>query len=418
MTNKFNEYEELASLIRHKIDSGKLKQQANGVYKISKKFENCEKTIYVEGTDAKDIANKLIYKRDINIKKVSDEEKFGKPFYAVAGEWYNLRIKETGLKEKNVSNYRGLLNNHILPKFKDRGIKTIRNNEIQELLNKKGKTYSCSQVSKMKNIIISIFDYAETNMYIEHNQIKKLIVPKCKKFKNDSKNPVTKEELTLALKATKDQPMMQLAVVMLYVYGLRTCELVNLEWKFVNFDEDYFKIDKSKYTDSLNVKNNEITKRYSPLSPTVKKLLIKTKELHQSDGRKDDMIFHKKNLKNKLDIKPITSDTMDEYFNTLTNRDMEIANGAVVRNNQIIEYTGVRHFTPYAFRKGVITRLNAMNYNDSITQMFVGHAPKEVKDRYYSKMNFEQDLRPNYQRFLDASEELLKECLESAGISI
>lgn len=69
---------------------------------------------------------------------------------------------------------------------------------------------------------------------------------------------------------------------------------------------------------------------------------------------------------------------------------MEIINGAKVVNNEIVEWTGIRHFTPYAFRKGVVTTMDSLNYNDAITQMFIGHSPKSVKDQYYSLMNYKK----------------------------
>ena len=408
---------DLIDMIEEKIDSGKLHRNMDGYYKMSKCFDGVDKRIYARGIDARELAYDMLmkkYKQDD--VEIHEEET---PFYKVANEWYNVRIKTVGLSPKSVTNQKCILNRHILPKFHDRDMRQMKNSEVQIFLNEKAVDYSFSTVKKIKDVMVAIFAYAEDNDYIMRNHVRRLVMPKCKSFVDDSTDPVTVEELTLAMKAAANNPMMLLAIVMLYVYGMRTVELVNLEWRFVDFDNDYFKIDKSKYTDAITTRNAELTKRYLPLSPTVKKLMyIFLAEVNSRRyNPKGDFVFIKKNIKKLASTVPMDTTSMDKYFATLT-REMEIVNGAEVFNNKIVKYTGVRHFTPYAFRKGVVTRLNAYNYNDSITQMFVGHSPKEVKDRYYSKMNFEEHLRQNYQRYMDETDKVVVECLKNAGIDL
>lgn len=406
------EYKNLRDLYMEKINLGTLKKQSNGCYKVQKKFYDVDKPIYVEGRDADEIAHKLILKRDeakINKLRVDDN---GECFYKVAQEWFKVKVENKGLADKYVRDIMGILNNHIIPEFRDKGIKSIKDKDLQMYLNNKATEYTETTVKKHKNYIERIFGYAVANRYLSVAPTYALELPKCVSSKNEKNLPVTEEELTLAIKATKDDEDMQLILHMSYIYGMRPCEISNLTWKNFNFSEGWFRIEKSKYSDAITTKNEDAVKRYLPLTPALIETLLKHKERHNQMGFNDDALFHKRSSKKQL-----TSDALDDYFVTLT-RQMEIANGAKLYNNRIVEDTGVRHFTPYAFRKGVVTRMNAANFNDSITQCFVGHSPKEVKDRYYSKMNFVQHLRPHYESFVTKSELTVMKCMEKAGVGL
>ena len=390
----------ISSLIKElqiKIDSGILTKNEKGEYKTSKIFYDCNSRIYARGHNAEELANNLLKAKDKRLNREKTNILLDSRFDSVAVGWYDTMIKGRKLGERNIINHKVLINKHIIEEFGHCRIYDIKNQDLQNFLNAKGEQYSFSQVNKLKHCLEGIFTYAYVNRLIDFNPALSLKMPKCQSFNKESKNPVSKEELTLALKATKNDFQMMLILIMLYIYGLRTIELVNLKWNNINFEKDYIYVEKSKYTDAITTIDNESVSRYIPLSPLVKNLLLQLKETDDPDSE-NQYIFLTKNSR-----KPLNTTTLDKYFHTL-NRTMEIANGATVFNNKIIEYTNVRHFTPYAFRHGVATRFDSMNYNDAISEQFIGHKPTSVKNKYYSELEFEMNLRGNYDSYMNEVE--------------
>jgi len=399
-----NEFDYIKSIIEGKINGGIINKNDAGIYKVSYTFPNL-KRITVRGTDAVDITHKLIAKRDIQLSEAKKIKVSSMRFDKIAIMWYETEIDGRDLAKDNRKNYKSILNKHILPRFGLRNIEEIENHELQNYLNELGKKSGKSHVSKVKNCLTNIFQFAYQNRLIVFNPAIKLKLPKCKEFTSPNKERVTNDELLLALKASKNDLQMKIIIEMLFLYGIRDVELVKLRWENINFKEKYIHIKESKYTNAINTKNKEKTRRYLPLPNTLAKDLRTLKESRPSSTG-NDIIFIKKESK-----KPMTTNALCGYFKTL-HRDMEILNGAKMFNNKIIEYTGVRHFTPYAFRHGVSSRMDALEFNDYYTQSFIGHAPQSVKDKHYTKLNFETELRPVYNRYMEIAEKELIDYLK------
>lgn len=401
-----------------KISRGIIKMQPDGSYKIGRKFEDLNKKIYVRAYSAEDAAVKLYTRHRDELHGLVKHRECGVLFKEVAEEWFVTNVLNMKKSRGTIVNTRGELNNHILPTLGDKGIKTIKMHDLQSLLNEKGETLGADILRRIKNNINNIFEFAIDNDYLEKNPARHIKLPNCQVNKVKSKEPVTNDEFVLALKAAKANGDLQMILIlcMLYVYGLRTIELVNIKWDDLFLDErvGYIHISTSKYTNTYNmtIAQRENTKRDLPLSPIIRSLLLEQRAYQETNGIYNGTIFHR-----RQSSKALTSDFVDDYFLTLTNQ-MEIVNGAKVFNNKIVEYTGVRHFVPYAFRKRVVTELNGMNYNDAITQKFVGHTPKEVKDKNYSHLNFENHLRQAFAPYMDKAENELSALLKRAEVTL
>ena len=398
---KYNEFEIIKNELENKIETRKIKPNQKGEYKVGYIFANVEKRIYARGKDAADLTHKLIALRDSAIENSKKQKIVETRFDTIAVNWFEVQIKGRGLGKKNVSNYKTILNNHIIEEFGMKDLSEISNSSLQEFLNNKGKTSSISQVKKIKNCLEGIFSFAVSNNKILYNPTANLKMPSCQSFDDSHKKPVTNDEMKFALKTVRSDCQMQIILEMLFIYGMRTIEIVNLKWKNINFDEKFIHIERSKYTDAITTEDNKSVLRYLPLSDIISKHLMQLK-CERNINDENEYIFITRQSGNKLD-----TTTLDKYFKTLT-RDMEIVNGAEVFNNKIVSKTGIRHFTPYAFRHGVATKLNAMNYNDALAQCFLGHKPKTVKDIHYSNMTYERELRPAYQTYMDKAEKELQ----------
>lgn len=218
-----------------------------------------------------------------------------------------------------------------------------------------------------------------------------------------SKNPVTNEEMLQALIASEGKHQMILILSMLFVYGFRSVELVNLEWKNIDFDNKTLFVEVSKYTDALNY-DPKLYQRYLPIPPTILELLKKEKA-----NSKTEYIFDKRNSHKQL-----TTKTLDKYFKTLT-RDREILNGAKVVNNKIVKSTGLRHFVPYAFRRRRITDMQLESkMSEALIDAFNGHVLKGVNGKNYTRFDYKKHLESLFVEYLKVLDEELSSLLKQA----
>lgn len=402
---KINEYELLKKEIQEKIDNKKLNPDEDGSYKIGYRFTKCGKRYYSRGLTADALAQDLLRKRNESIAKEERKRTLDRRFDQVSIDWFETNIKGRSLGENNIRNTKSILNKHIIPQFGYNDISSVQNKDLQNFLNELSTCYSKDHVLKIKNTLEAIFVFAAANDLIGKLPTIGLKMPKCVKKSTNKKDPVSSDEFLLALRACKNDLQMLTILEILFVYGMRDVELNNLRWENINFEKKYIHITHSKYTGAITTRDDNICMRYLPLCDTVAKSLKALKEKNKIVDQ-SEYIF-----KRRKSNKPLTTKALDGYFKTLM-RDMDILNGAKVFNNKIIESSNIRYFTPYAFRKGVTTTLDSMNMIPAITQKFIGHAPSNVKDRYYSRMDFEQHLRPAFQPYLETAERNLINILE------
>ncbi len=406
---RYNEFEFLKRELQDRISSGAIKHNEKGIYKVGYTFSDCKDRIFARGNDADSLAQNLLKNKNNRVAAKQKEEILDRRFDKIAIDWYETEIKGRGLGKNNIKNYKSLLNKHIISQFGFRDASEIMHSELQQYLNSLGKQYGQDHVRKVKNCLHNIFLYAQSNELIDRIPSFNLKMPNCQKFEQNKKDPVTiVDGLPLALKISSTDIQMKTILMIFFVYGIRTVELVSLKWNNINFMEKYIHITHSKYTDAITTKDKNSVTRYLPLCDTVANALKELKESNMPLNNDDEYIF-----RTRKSNKPITTKALDNYFVTLM-RNMDIYNGATLYNNKIIESTNIRAFTPYAFRKRVTTKLDSMNFNDAITQQFIGHKPKSVKDKHYSCMTFEKDLRPQYKRYMKRAEEDLLSAIKTS----
>lgn len=400
------ELERIKSDIQYKIDNH-IVNPKNGKYKIAYKFpgEDSSRRITVRGKDSTEIAMNLIDARDKRDLKEEEQKKSAKRFDKIASKWYDSEVARGICDGTNDTNMH-IINDILNPEFGLRSIEEITRQEIKNFLMKQGEYYRRDYLKKIKSAIVGIYAYAndaEITNYFPVNNIN-ISKMRCLPPLDDiSKNPVTNEEMLQALIASGGDHQMILILSMLFVYGLRPFELINLKWKNVDFDNKTIFVEVSKYTDALNY-DPKLYQRYLPISPTILKLLIEEKA--NSIG---EYIFYK-----RKSHKQLTTETLDKYFNTLT-RDREILNGAKVVNNKIVEPTGLRHFVPYAFRRRRITDMQLEpNMSEALIDAFNGHVIKGVNGKNYTRFDYEKHLEPLFVEYLKIPDEELSSLLKQA----
>lgn len=401
------EIERVTAFVDHKIKSGKCSPNENGLYKIYYTFpgEDSTQRVLGRGRDAGEVALKIIVAHDKRLLKEQRSKEARLRFDKIAAEWYYSEI-ERGVCDKTNDSNAHIINDILLEHFGCRSINDITRQEIKDFLTKQGKKYRINMVKKIRDAFVGIYTYANDSGVTTYFPVNRLSVKTIKclpPLDGSEKNPVTKKEFLDSLAVSIDDSQMILILSMLFIYGFRPVELVNLIWKNIDFDSNTIFVEVSKYTDALN-HDPKLYQRYLPITPKIRELL--KKELEES---KTDYIFHKKNNLNQLD-----TSTLDGYFETLT-RKLEILNGAKVKNNKIVEYVGIRHFSPYAFRRLRITEMQTdPELSDTIIDAFDGHALKGINGKAYTRFDYETHLKPIFNKYLKNVDEQLTLFLKEA----
>lgn len=398
--------------IQKKINNKTIKKNKNGKYKINKKFPELSQSIAARGSNAEEIAIKLLSSRDSILNATTELAVKGKRIDEITQEYYEIEIKPKQLGEDTLKTYKRNMN-RIISAFGNRGIKTIKYDEIKKFISEYALTHGESTVKDLTRHIKNIFAFAHTQGYVEDNKITNIPIPRCKRTSKAVQRN-SPENTQLAFKAAANDSFMLLVLTLLFSTGMRTIEAVNLQWNNISFENDYIHITKSKYTGAFNVKNDEETTRYLPLSPILKWQLELERDRHKQQNvySTDGYILLKKET-----LKPMNSSELSKYFTTLHN-EMDFLNGAEIVNNKVVSTTLDSKITPYSFRKDVSSVMKIRNYNDSIVDIYTGHKPKSVVDKYYSKPYFETELRPLYQDFVDFRDSQLRELMFYAGIAL
>ncbi|MBO0481801.1 site-specific integrase [Candidatus Enterococcus courvalinii] len=151
---------------------------------------------------------------------------------------YELTVKESTFV-KQTEQYRL----HILPFFGSRLMDKITPAIVQRFANQN------VQYKRYREFISNtsrIFEYAMKTELIRENPVKKIIIPTPpeKLDREDKKNFFTKDELKIFLQALDDSSFPKQATFLriLEMSGCRRGEILGLEWRSVNFEDNYISI--------------------------------------------------------------------------------------------------------------------------------------------------------------------------------
>lgn len=168
-------------------------------------------------------------------------------FYEMYEQWLENVYTNT-VKESTLANTIGIFENHILPSFGKRSIKTITVNQCQLEVNKWSENFK--EFKRFKNYASNIFDYAETQEVIKSNPMKKIILPVIHDEAgedDDTENFYSKRELNQFLELMKqDHSLKWYAFFRMVAYtGMRKGEALALTWKDIDFDNHVITINKT-----------------------------------------------------------------------------------------------------------------------------------------------------------------------------
>ncbi len=173
--------------------------------------------------------------------------------------------------------YRGILNNHLIPPFHRRMMGAITANDIQNLLNEKGRALHEKTVGKIAMTASQIFRQAYAEGIIDRDPT---IVLKTSGLPSETKRALTEAEVKAALKVASEHKW-GLLLMLYYYLGVRMGEALGLRWTDIDFKAKTVHVQRDidyKINDVGSVKT-EASVRYIPLPNP----LFDSLSLHRKD---------------------------------------------------------------------------------------------------------------------------------------
>ncbi len=193
--------------------------------------------------------------------------------------WKSLKMNSSNRKVNTQNGLERHFKGYIIPFFGERQLHTIKPSELQEFqttLFEKG--LSGKYIKNIRSVFQTILEDALNDELIGSNPFKKVKQPKVIKTKID---PFTLDEIQLILKEInpKHKPMFVLA----FFSGMRWGEIIALEWRHIDFNENEISITQSMVEKILDTPKTQNSNRDIDMLPIVKEYLQIQKDRNLSD---------------------------------------------------------------------------------------------------------------------------------------
>jgi integrase len=244
---------------------------------------------------ASEIREKLA-KGDLNLEDQRKVPAFGE----YSKKWVEGYIK--GVRRLSTfERYQELLENHILPVFKNKPLDKITRGDIRDfLIGKIGQNYSRSTICVFRDVISGVFNYAIDEEVIKVNPVSG--ITKRLELNRSTKpgiEPLTKEEVSLFLDTCEAHyPEFHPFFLMAARTGLRLGELLAVRWGDIDFNSRFVWVRQSyrrgQFTPPKNGKDRKVDMS-DQLAATLRKLLTQRKKeaLKKGLGEVDELVFHR-----------------------------------------------------------------------------------------------------------------------------
>ena len=306
------------------------------------------------------IRDYYIQKEQERIKGVYPEMRF-KDF---AENWYELNIKNADCSKVNKENYKNYVFRHIIPYFGQYKLCDIQEDDCQRFLNQY-VGYSKAMVSKLRMTLRRMMRKAKKQKLIPDNPAEDIILPH---VTETQRRPITDDERSLILETAKTHYAGAMVLTMLYC-GLRPIEIRRMKWNWIDFESSILTVGKSK--------TKAGTGRKIPIPPQLRFALLELKMKHQNN----EWVF----VRYKNHDLPLDHNAFYHAWKNFK-REMDIAKGAKVYRNQIVESTLSPDLEPYLLRHTFCTDCQAAGVPINVAKELMGHSDISVTAKIYTHM--------------------------------
>lgn len=286
-----------------------------------------------------------------------------------AEEWLKT-YKKNSVGAGTFKSYESRLDNHILPRIGKLQLNQVKPHHLQSILSDKAGL-STSLVTKIKNTMEQLFEQAEANGMILKSPAKFLEIPKTY---TNTRRSITEEERATILEAAKTHRAGLWIKLMLYC-GLRPSEAVVITWNDIDMAKKNITVNKA-----LDLKTNTIKDTKTASGNRVVPIPdIFLNELREAESKKDSLYISVQPTTKK----PHTAESMRCMWESFK-RNMDIAMGAEVYRNQIINSVVAGDLTPYCLRHTYCTDLQDAGVPINVAKYLMGHSDIKVTANIYT----------------------------------
>lgn len=356
-----------------------------------KKYTYVRKTFTFEGkryevsgkTEAEAIEKAVLKKQQLETAAAAESGS------ATVSQWYSrwlaLYKAEQGLTQKSLSTYDEKFNNYIKPAIGGKKMRAVTEYDLQRIMNRTAEK-SQSTASKVRMVIRQMFRRAYRTHMISFDPSEDLEIPRS--TTKGTRRSLTEAERALFLRCAPSVEGAEIFQAMYYT-GMRPGELMALTWGDIDFNRNEITVNKaieSGTKSTVKATKTSAGERIIPLRAPLRELLLPFK----GDPTRHVFLNRAGN--------PQYGQTFKRLWKHLL-REMDIANGAKLYRNQIVQSTLAPDLVPYCLRHTFCTDLQAAGVPINIAKELMGHADISVTANIYTHKNT-QTLHANI-RLLD-----------------
>ena len=268
------------------------------------------------------------------------------------------------------NNYRGIMNNQIIPVIGSLKLKDVRPIHCQQVLNaQKGR--STSFLGKVRGTLYRMFKSAVRERLIPHNPAEELDLPAST---SGSRRAITPEERAHILRLAETHRSGLYIKLMLYC-GLRPGECIPLQWCDIDLDTGFLHVTKAlkKGSEEVGPPKSESGSRKIPI-PDV--FLSELRSIYPGDP-------FAYLITQPTTGKMHTRSSIRSYWNNFL-RALDIQMGATVYRNQIIIHAVADDLVPYCLRHTYGTDLQDAGVPINVAKYLMGHSDISVTANIYT----------------------------------
>ena len=329
-----------------------------------------KKRIYIRANTKKELEAKYIEKK-LAYEKGEITVNSNTLFSRWAKEWLET-YKKPSVTDGTLSNIRHIVNKFFLPYLGNLRLSDIKTIHIQHCMNHL-QGYSKSVINKAYNYINSMLEKAVINNLINRNPCIGIVKPQG--YEKINRRSLTAEEEDLFMQAIKTHEKGLLFGIML-ACGLRPSEARALTWQDIDLKTKTVSIRQTIEYGKTTTKapKSKAGFRTIPL-PNWYIEMFKQKAIPSID--KNEFIFF------SFAKKPMPKQKLERAWHSLV-RDMDIAAGAKLYRNEIIEHAIDTSITPYYLRHTYATKLAEKGIDMKTAQYLLGHSDIKMTAQIYT----------------------------------
>ena len=389
---------------RARNGNGHLRQRKDGLWELQYQINGKNGSLY--GHDKDEVEKKfIILKHQIYTGVITQLDKIK------YGDWFEIWLssyKAVQLKPKTLHSYRELYDLYIRDShLANINIQDLTVNSLQLFINNLSKTsLSARTINYTKTVISGSLDQALKCGYISKNYAKSITSPKKSKKEIRVLTVEEQKDFINALNGHRYQFLFSFDLNT----GLRTGELLGLQWRDIDFHKKLLYVrrslnalsdDNGKLTLSYGTTKTEYSTRCIPLSDELISNLQKHKELQKKEMKdagdfwlgKEGVHFNENNIFSTDKGSPIYPSTLRHLIDRIINK---INNNRLENASDLNDVTLMAHFSMHTLRHTFATRALESNVPAKVVSEILGHSTVSITLDIYSHV-----LPDTKQHFMD-----------------